>query len=174
MNAESIRTLFQYHHWANRQVWECVEGLSNVQFKRVHDYSIGSVYNQVFHLMANELYTLSLFEPRLYAAYANLKQSDFPARVSIRTHWDYYISRVNVALGNLTDSRLQSIVPMPSKQGTALEAPLWQTLMCMINHATDHRAQILALMHQMGGKTCEQGMFFYLLEQQYAPAQLSA
>jgi uncharacterized damage-inducible protein DinB len=34
----------------------------------------------------------------------------------------------------------------------------------VINHGTDHRAQILAMLNQLGGETVEQDLIFYLRE----------
>jgi uncharacterized damage-inducible protein DinB len=164
MNSEAIHRLFQYQQWANGRVWDCIEKLSDEQFRQDHDYSTGSIHNQVFHLMESELYTMTFFNKEVFAEMKGLKQEDFSTRAEIRTQWDKYIKRVDDVLATLTDEKLQSKAQMPSSTGTIPERPLWECLMAMINHATDHRAQILALIHQLGGETCEQGFFFFMLE----------
>ncbi len=38
----------------------------------------------------------------------------------------------------------------------------WQILLQGVNHGTDHRAQVLALLHQLGAPTLEQDFMIYL------------
>jgi uncharacterized damage-inducible protein DinB len=38
------------------------------------------------------------------------------------------------------------------------------SLMQILNHSTDHRAQILSLIHQLGGATIAQDLIFYSWE----------
>jgi len=38
---------------------------------------------------------------------------------------------------------------------------LWQVLIHVVNHGTDHRAQILRLLHDLGVKTTSQDYIFY-------------
>jgi uncharacterized damage-inducible protein DinB len=49
-------------------------------------------------------------------------------------------------------------------RGLSCDNQRWELLMHIANHATDHRAQILAMLHHhFGVKTIEQDMIFYLL-----------
>ena len=88
MNLETLRTLYQYDRWANGQVWACVEKLSDEQFTQESDYSIGSVHNQVFHLMGSELWSLKFFGEAIDDELKALKPEDFPTRPAIRSQWD--------------------------------------------------------------------------------------
>jgi len=54
MNKQDALRLFHYNFWADRKVWNFVMVLSEEQFKRPSDYSIGSVHKQVVHLMDAE------------------------------------------------------------------------------------------------------------------------
>lgn len=164
MDAKAILKLYQYHHWANRKVWVCVEKLTDEQFHRPHDYSIGSVFRQTYHLMTTELYTVSFFEKSAFDEMKSLQEEDFTARSVLRSRWDEYIRRVDDALKSLTDAQLHERIRMQSSSRTLPEMSLWECLIAMINHSMDHRSQILALIHQLGGETCEHGIFFFLLE----------
>ena len=41
---------------------------------------------------------------------------------------------------------------------------LWQALLHVANHGTDHRAQILRLLHDLGVETVSQDYIFYIYE----------
>jgi uncharacterized damage-inducible protein DinB len=42
---------------------------------------------------------------------------------------------------------------------------VWQILAHMVNHGTDHRAQVLAVLYSLGAPTIEQDLMFCLWEQ---------
>ncbi len=54
MNAAHYRRLIDYSYWAHRRVWDCIMKLSDEQFARPSDYSIGSLHAQVVHTMSSE------------------------------------------------------------------------------------------------------------------------
>lgn len=164
MNVETLRLFYEYDRWANAQVWACVEKLSDDQFTQESDYSIGSVHNQVFHLMGSELWSLKFFGETIDDELQALKQEDFPTRKSIRSQWDGYIQRLDAGLETLTDDMLQA--PINLELGSKLTGPMWHFLIAMINHGMDHRCQILALIHALGGETCEHEFWFYMMAQQ--------
>jgi uncharacterized damage-inducible protein DinB len=49
-------------------------------------------------------------------------------------------------------------------RGLSYDNQRWELLIHVVNHATDHRAQILAMLHHhFGVKTIEHDMIFYLI-----------
>jgi uncharacterized damage-inducible protein DinB len=163
MNANHYRRLFEYNDWANRRVWECVTALTDEQFRRPSDYSIGSIHEQLAHQMGAEW----LFLQRVQGiSPTSMPQAEeYPTREAIRQHWDGITSDWLPFLTNLTDENLDSRITFTSFNGkTQRSMPLWEMLSQMLNHSTDHRAQTLALIHQVGGKTLEQDFIFYAWE----------
>jgi uncharacterized damage-inducible protein DinB len=52
MNADAYRNIYEYHFTINRKIWDrCVVPLTQEQFIEKRDYSVGSVRNQVVHMM---------------------------------------------------------------------------------------------------------------------------
>jgi uncharacterized damage-inducible protein DinB len=52
MNADMFRDLYEYHFALNRKIWdECIVPLTDEQFTRKVDYSVGSARNQVVHML---------------------------------------------------------------------------------------------------------------------------
>jgi uncharacterized damage-inducible protein DinB len=43
---------------------------------------------------------------------------------------------------------------------------VWQVLLHVINHGTDHRAQLLRQLHDLGVKTTAQDFIFYVYDHQ--------
>ena len=163
MNVRHYHRLFEYNHWANRRVWECVATLTEDQFRRHSDYSIGSIHEQVVHTMEVEWLFLQRVQGISPTTIAEGDQ--YPTREAIRQRWDSIISDWQTVLADLTDDSLDNSITFTSFNGkTQRTMPLWELLSQMLNHSTDHRAQTLALIHQVGGKTQEQDFIFYAWE----------
>jgi uncharacterized damage-inducible protein DinB len=163
MNANRYRRLYDYNYWAHRRVWECVAPLTEEQFIRPSNYSIGSIHEQVVHTMAAEW----LFLQRVQGISPDsLPQADqYPTRESIRAEWDQLEAGWRAYVAKLSDEQLDGLMTFTSLNGkTSRTMPLWEMLSQILNHSTDHRAQTLALIHQVGGKTVEQDFIFYAWE----------
>ena len=162
MNADYFRRLIDYTFWANSKVWECVDTLTEAQFNQPSDYSIGSVQQQVVHQMNVERlwFTRIVGEP----ATAHLEAADYPTRPVIRQKWDEVEAAWRDYMPTLKDSDLEVQITFTSITTQRQSACLrWEGLMQTINHSTDHRAQILSLIHQVGGqKTVPQDFIYYV------------
>jgi uncharacterized damage-inducible protein DinB len=162
MDIAIIRTLYDYTYWANRKLWDCVEALTEEQFIRAADHSIGSVKDQVVHMMSAEYIWFSRL--RGVSPDSMLTPEHFPDRAAIRARWDRVESDVRAYLAALTDDSARDVLRYQRTDGTPLETPVWVILYQVVNHATDHRAQIMALIHSMGGPTFAQDFMFFMRE----------
>ena len=107
MNADHFRKLFDYNYWAHHNVWGCVLKLSDEQYYRPCNYSVGSVHNQVAHTYSAEY--LWLGRARQDAAPRFPALDEHPDRTSLRAAWD---ERVNAALAEATLERPASRRPV--------------------------------------------------------------
>lgn len=64
-------------------------------------------------------------------------------------------------LAMLTDAMLFT---NPFPDGEDENLILWQVLLHVVNHATDHRAQLLRILHDLGVKTGPQDYIFYVYD----------
>lgn len=167
MDVQTLRTLVEYTQQANHKVWACIDELSEEQFLQAHDYSRGGIYEQTFHMMASDWYM-----PNLDAIVAGKatppKKEDFTTWVAIKDEWKKIDADINATLDTMTAVDLQEMVKTPVRKELALETPRWEMWMSYINHNTNHRAQVLAHLHQLGAPTVEQGYFFYLIDRHMA------
>lgn len=158
MNADAFRHFFAYHFSENRATWERVMLLSPAQFIQEAPYSHGSVRNQVVHLMSVDdtwfsgLRGAPIPEP--------LNPADFPDRQSIRARWDEIEQGMRADLAALRDDQLFE-KPL---EGEDQDLAVWQVLLHVVNHGTDHRAQILRLLHDLGVRTSSQDYIFYVYD----------
>lgn len=159
MNANAFRHFYEYHFTENRKILDhYVSQLSQQQFTREVSYSLGSVRDQVFHLISvDDIWFSDLRGVELPEA---LNPEDFPNLKTIRVNWDNVEENMRNYLAALRDDML-STKPLGGKDKVLF---LWQVLLHVVNHGTDHRAQILRLLNDFGVKTTSQDYIFFVYE----------
>jgi uncharacterized damage-inducible protein DinB len=161
MNVDYARTLYDYNYGLHRRVWDCIMHLSDEQFVQNVDYSIGSVRNHTVHVMGADQRWMARIQGIPAPAFPNI--DDFPTRAVTFEKWKEAEANILTYVYSLTDDDLQRIVDydMPSRGGMKRSA-VWQILAQVVNHGTDHRAQVLSILHRMGAPTLEQDLILYL------------
>lgn len=161
MNTNAFRHLYGYHFAENRATWDkIVSQLTDDQFAQAVGYSHGSVRDQLIHLINvddiwfSSLSNVPLLEP--------LEPSAAPNRADIRARWDAVEQRMHHYLDALTDDMLPSTPIQEPDEDRPLR--VWQVLLHVVNHATDHRAQILRTLNDFGIKTVSQDYIFYVYD----------
>jgi uncharacterized damage-inducible protein DinB len=84
--------------------------------------------------------------------------ADFEERQRLRAQWDSVEQTMRDYLANLRDEML---FEHPLEGGDQVLF-LWQILLHVGNHGTDHRAQLLRLLNEQGAKTEAQDYIFYI------------
>lgn len=161
MNACAFRHLYNYHFSENRKIWDgFVTQLSYKQFTQPVDYSLGSVRDHIIHLMNvddswfSELRGVEPLEP--------LPATNVDDRTNIRARWDEVERSMREYLSELQDD---SLFDRPIKEPEEdKELVVWQVLQHVANHGTDHRAQLLRLLHDLGFKTTSQDYIFHVYD----------
>lgn len=160
MNANAFRHLYDYHFAENRNIWDTyVSALSDEQFTQDVGYSHGSVRNQIVHLMSADNSWFSALRGVDFPKAFN--PADFGDRKTIRAHWDAVEQNMRDYLAKLRDDML---FEKPFADGEDKDLILWQVLLHVANHGTDHRAQLLRLLNDLGVKTTSQDYIFYVYD----------
>ena len=90
-----------------------------------------------------------------------LDAADSADREIIRAHWDNVEQNMRDYLAKLRDDML---FEKPFAEGEDKDLILWQVLLHVVNHGTDHRAQLLRLLNDLGVKTTSQDYIFYVYD----------
>ena len=164
MDARAIRRLLHYHYGMFERVWECAFELAADQFVAESDYSIGSVRNHFVHCMNVDGRWLARLKGE--APPPRLNPNDIPDQDALRDRWERVRQRVLAYVDSLTEEDLNESVRV-ELEGRNLEARCfrrWEILLHMANHGTDHRAQILARLYELGAETIEQDLILHWWE----------
>ncbi len=154
MDKESIDSLFDYHFEFNRRLFDyCVKRLSEKEFKQEIDYSLGSIRNLFVHIMS--------VDDRWFSGLRGVELPDFldpkkfPSSSAVRQKWDEIESSMRDYLSKVTDAELKEYFVEDLKK--------WQVLFHVVNHGTNHRAQICALLNRFDIKANLQDYAMYIM-----------
>lgn len=161
MNVSAFRHFYNYHFSENRIIWDrYITQLSYEQFTQPAGYSHGSVRDQIIHLMS--------VDDSWFSELRGVEPADPwpPATVDdrplIRAHWDTIEQRMRAYLAELPDDQLFATpIKEPEEDRNLI---VWQVLLHVVNHGTDHRAQLLRLLNDLGVKTVSQDYIFYVYD----------
>jgi uncharacterized damage-inducible protein DinB len=88
--------------------------------------------------------------------------TDIDDRQILRARWDSIEKSMHDYLAELRDDMLfEKPIKEPDEDKDLI---VWQVLLHVANHGTDHRAQILRLLNDLGLKTESQDYIFYVYE----------
>ncbi len=170
MTPEAIRLLFGYTYAAFDKVWDCILSLTDAQFVEDLPYSIGSIRNHVVHLMSAERRWVARLQPGTPLP-DQIKYGDFSTKAAVSAHYEQIRADVLTYINALDETALNAVIDwnLPHR-GIAERHPRYALLLHLANHATDHRSQILAMIHShFTAPTVEHDLVFYLLEQEKTP-----
>lgn len=160
MDANAFHHFYNYHFAENRKLWEHAASLSFEQFTQPVDYSRGSVREQIVHLIEAEDVWFS--ELRDAQPSEQLPSTSSDDRDVIRAYWDNVEENIRAYLSNLRDEMLFT-KPIKEPEDDK-DLIVWQVLLHVVNHGTDHRAQLLRVLNDLGVETTSQDYIFYVYE----------
>lgn len=160
-----INNIWEYNYWGNHKILDCIETVSEEDFKRHVDYSIGSLHAQIVHVMWAEEIWLSRIQGRPRPGWSTETHTSLAA---VREQWTELEANWRAYLATLTEEDLAGTFTYTRGNDQQVTSILHEILRHVVNHGTDHRAQMLRIIHDYGGETFEQDMFFYYMERDKA------
>lgn len=154
MFVTAIQQAFDYHYAVFEKLWGVIDTLTNAQFTQDVPYSHGSLRNHLVHLAAAEGRWRRGLQASPEARSFKLEPANYPDQASVRLIWDENRTAMQAYLASLDEAALAATPP-------GFSGPTWQVLLHLVNHGTDHRAQMLRLLDELGAPTFPQDMIFH-------------
>jgi uncharacterized damage-inducible protein DinB len=143
-----IRSLYQYSTWANQRILISSSNLTPEQFVAPEGSSYPSVRDTLVHTMSAEWIWLSRWNG--ISPNAMFKALDYPNIQSIQARWDALDAETQKFIDQLKPAMLAENISYVNLRGEQWAYPLWQQMFHQVNHGTQHRSEVAALLTQFG------------------------
>jgi uncharacterized damage-inducible protein DinB len=159
MNIQDIRALYDYTNWANHLILDAAATVSVEEQLRDRGVSHQSLHGTLLHMLFAEWVWLERW--RGNSPSAPLRAEDFPDLAAIRNYWRQIEAERAEFLAGLTDESLQANLTYKDIAGNEYHNPLGLLMQHVVNHATLHRGQVVAMIRQLGSKPPATDFLFF-------------
>ncbi len=159
MTLKEIQYLFEYTKWANHLVLDAAAAISTEELMKDRAVSYQSMHGTLVHMMFGEWVWLRRFQGT--SPDAPLAASDFPDLAALKNAWQKIEAERDEFLAGLTDESLQNDLTYKDVAGNEYTNPLGLLMQHVVNHATLHRGQIVAMIRQSNIKPPATDFLYY-------------
>ncbi|HYI67205.1 MAG TPA: DinB family protein [Candidatus Limnocylindrales bacterium] len=155
MQADEIRFLFAYDRWATRRVLRALDGVDPAIWTRpnvVGERGLGGIL--IHHLGASQRWRVAL-ESQGEREGPEPENEPLPTIDELRERWEAEWAAVDAWLPTLTDGFVDHVFD---------GVPVWQMLVHVVNHGTQHRAEAALLLTAEGRSPGELDLVNYAEE----------
>lgn len=149
MNANDLRTLFDYNYWATARIMRVALAVTPEQFTAPNTSSYGSLRGTLVHLLRSEMIWRRRLQGEPMPTGIPI-EADFSTPQALYETWQAEETQMRVWLQGLSDADVQIVIAYKSAktadQGVAYKNPVWQILTHVVNHGTQHRAEAAAML----------------------------
>lgn len=166
MHVSEIRTLYQYTNWANQRVFDTALGATTEQWLAPGTAGRGSIRDTLTHQVGGQRMWLSWWDrtgdtdPSLRTA---LDPERYPDANALRATWDGVHAATLRYIDGLSDADLLTEHVRPLGKVEALRLPLWQMMLHITSHNTQHRSETAAMLTAFGHSPGELDLLRYLV-----------
>ena len=147
MHVDDIRLLYDYYCWANQRILSAAAGVPREQFASARLGHCG-LRDTLVHMVSAErrwrVRWRGLPNTTMLAA------EEVPTLVALREPWEVEQRLMRAYLATAGDDELAGVFSYRRSNGTPITSTRWHTMAHMINHATQHRAELGLLLTELG------------------------
>ena len=164
MNKQDILLLYKYNQWLSKKILDSVAKVTQGQFLAPASFPHGGLRGTLVHALFAEWIWRQRWEGT--SPSVRLKPDDFPTVESLRTRWAEEEKLLMTFVENVTEERLNSKFSYKATDGTPHERILWQAMVHLINHGTQHKTEAAAVLTDFGQSPGDIDMILYFIENQ--------
>jgi uncharacterized damage-inducible protein DinB len=165
-NKDALKRLLDYTVWANHRVVRAAVGLSPGDFRKDLGSSHGGVRGTLTHMLSAEWTWLERLKG--VSPGKPIDESECPDLISLRDRWVVVEEHRAAWFESLPEDGVSRRVHFTTTRGVEHEAPLWQLVQHVANHATYHRGQVITLLRALGATPVASDLLLWDRERQAA------
>ena len=162
MNRQERLVLFQYNAWSTAKILDAASHISHGEFLAPVPFPHGSLRGTLVHACFAEW----IWRKRWQGSSQNplWKEEDFPSFDSLRSRWTDEDARLLDFVANLSDEVLSSKFNYVSTEGFPHERVLWESMLHVVNHGTQHKTEAASILTSLGYSPGDIDLIVYLNE----------
>ena len=152
MNLADIKRQFDYTEWANDLAMEAAARLPDESLRRDAGVSHRSIFGTLVHMAGAEWIWLERWHghsPGKAEAWALWNTEACADLDTLKGRWGAIIDRRTQLISALDEEQLAANVAFKLLNGDASSMPLVDQMQHVVNHATMHRGQVVAMIRQL-------------------------
>jgi uncharacterized damage-inducible protein DinB len=162
MKKEEILTLYRYNSWANARILNAAAQLTPGQFITPTSFSPGGLRGTLVHTLFAEWLWRNRWEGHSSTTW--LTAEDFPTFDSLRSRWQMEGTALLTFAENVTTERLAQKIHYQTTSGQPKVDLLWQLMLHLVNHGTQHRSEAAAILTGFGRSPGDIDLIVYFRE----------
>jgi uncharacterized damage-inducible protein DinB len=173
MLAEALRTLYGYDQWATERVLVAADGLTEERFLAPGGAGHGSIRDTLVHLINVQRRWLSWWDGSLppdVAYNLRLDPADYPDLAAVRALWEALDRQARAFVERLGDDEAARDYAHELPNGAEWRMALWQMMLHVANHGTQHRSEVAAMLTDAGRSPGDLDLLFFLQQRGSGPA----
>jgi uncharacterized damage-inducible protein DinB len=162
MNKQDISLLYKYNKWANNKIMNAASDATHEQFIAPAAFPHGGLRGTLVHTLFAEWIWRHRWEGTSPVVY--LLAEDFPTFETLQSRWADEEKLLRNFVDAVTDERLDSLFFYTTTEGSPHQRILWQTMLHVVNHGTQHRSEAAALLTDFGHSPGDIDFVYFLSE----------
>jgi len=147
LSAEALRQHLDYTNWASLRLMDSAAMLGQEELTRDFQTADHNVIGTLAHIFAADRIWLERIQGHPRATFISDEDRHLP---TLQTEWPALHQRWKFWAAPLTDQNVVDELAYRDSQGNPFRQPLWQIILHVVNHASQHRGQISGFLRAMG------------------------
>ncbi|MBI1802644.1 MAG: DinB family protein [Chloroflexi bacterium] len=147
MVSDLIRKLYVYYAWANRRILDTAARVSPDQYFATQPDG-QSLHTILTHTLGAQWVWLHRW--RRQALPARSEIAAIADLETLRARWETLDAELQQFAATLTDAELDNVISYVNTRGETWSYPLWQMMMQVVNHGTQHRSEAALRLTELG------------------------
>jgi uncharacterized damage-inducible protein DinB len=164
MNKQDVQLLYQYNSWSNKRILDTAANVTETQFLAPASYPHGGLRGTLTHALSAECTWRMRWQGS--SPTERFKPEEFPTFESLRARWQKEEKSLDAFIDALTDEKLSAAFQYKTLRGDAMENILWQVMVHVVNHGTQHRSEAAAMLTELGHSPGDIDFIVFLRELQ--------
>jgi uncharacterized damage-inducible protein DinB len=162
MNKQDILTLYEYNAWANARILDATAQVTAEQFLASAPFSHGGLCNTLVHTLFAEWIWRRRWEG--FSPTEWLLPEDFSGFEALRLRWLQEGKALMDFVENVSHEALGQTLHYRTTSGKPRANILWQLMVHLVNHGTQHRSEAAAMLTEFGHSPGDIDLIVFLRE----------